>query len=436
MAASNSIFRRLFGDATNNEQERALWARTDGNLQINDPSQLVWIGGDQWPGVLGSNTSAEALPVVTRATSLITGPLTAAPFKVQQAGAGAPMVTPRWLTDPMMLRPDGRLLDGYQAHPALYRLSRSEFWTQFIRCAIWWGEGAMVFQTDADDQPLAGTLRLINPLILGTENGRWVLGTGPDRAVFDREGRLNLGGLEYRIVVLRNPHSPIDTEGRSKGVFALSPSAFGLASQIDAYTAGTFKSGIPAGYLKVNQQATQEQIDALKATWLANHGGDTRSIAVLTSTTDFTPLSISPVDAELASVKRLAIGDVAFAFGLDPRNLNVSLANSATYSNMTEAWENHRDFGLSPWIAALQDLLSSLMPGTKTVSVSLDDFANPTEGERYKAFKTAIDAGILTINEVREMEGLPPLPAQSEPVDPPLNEDPDPEPEPTTEETA
>jgi hypothetical protein len=41
--------------------------------------------------------------------------------------------------------------------------------------------------------------------------------------------------------------------------------------------------------------------------------------------------------------------------------------------------------------------------------VNLDGFANPPASERFASYKVALDAGILTVNEVRALEGLPPL---------------------------
>jgi hypothetical protein len=67
------------------------------------------------------------------------------------------------------------------------------------------------------------------------ENGAliWVLGdTQGDRVVFNRDGRTTIGPVRYRVVTLRNPHSPVDTEGNSQGVFAMSPSVYALASQV------------------------------------------------------------------------------------------------------------------------------------------------------------------------------------------------------------
>jgi phage portal protein BeeE len=74
--------------------------------------------------------------------------------------------------------------------------------------------------------------------------------------------------------------------------------------------------------------------------------------------------------------------------------------------------ESHKDFGLAPWIAAVQDTLSALLPGERVVSVNLDGFANPAPTERFAAYKLALDAGFLTVDEIRALEALPPLEQQ------------------------
>jgi hypothetical protein len=448
-------------------ERRARYARFGANDPlVNDPAgypsaypPITWLGGggagptDWWYGVdsgggatpIGPNGpfvgDAYGQAVVVRATSLIVGPLSAAPYRVVSDGSiGVPVPTPPWLRDPMLLRPDARIIES--VYPAVLRLSRSAFWSGFVRSALHWGLGAFVSMPDEQGAPLAGSLKLVDPRFLTTvrddDTGTllWSLDGGEgDPATFDRDGYLQLGGVRYRITVLRNPLSPVDTEGMSFGVFAMSPSAFKLGGQITEYMSGTFRSGVPAGYLKVETPGlVQDDADDLKRSWMAAHGGDRRSIAVLNATTSFTPLSLSPVDAAVGESKRLSISDVAFAFGLDPVTLNVSLANSATYNNVRDAWVNHRDYGLSPWITALQDTLSALLAGTNGVLVSLDSFAQPTFHDRVETGKLAVDAGLMTVDEWRLSEGLPPLPEpEPVPVPPQLQAVPEPEPEPEPE---
>jgi HK97 family phage portal protein len=409
--------------------ERAAYARTGRDFLINDPDGFPsdfppspatwWIGLDSGGGAypIGpngpwTNGYAAAVPAVTRATALITGPLTGAPFRVLDA-TGQPTPTPRWMSDPMLSRPT--FTPGYEWPSTLKRV-RSVFWAEWIRSAIWWGVGAFVWQADSAGEPLAGTLFVIHPGTLSTVRDSdtgvplWTVGATDDftgQLTFDRDGFDAESGLH--ITVLRNPLSSVDTEGMSQGVFAMSPSAFSLAGTIDTYQAGQFRAGVPNGYLKTEVPGmTKTQADDLKAKWMAAHGGSTRSIAVLNSTTQFVPINLSPVDAALDQVKRLNIADVAFAFNLDPMTLGAGLNNSATYTNLRDAWENHRDFGLGPWIAAAQDTLSAILPGSQSAAVNLDGFANPAPAERFNAWKVAIDARILDAEEVRAIEGLPP----------------------------
>lgn len=419
---------------------RASYARTSGDMLTggwdpaaginpSDQSPVIWWNGsDQLNGPIGPNGpwargGGSALSVTTRATSLICGPLTSAPFRTVDLVDGRPLGRPRWITDPMTIRNDARWPSN--VYPDAVELPRSLFWGSLVRDSAWFGVGAFITQLDDIDQPLAGTLRLINPLLLDTtrdlDDGslRWVLGSDGapnDRAVFDRDGYLSLGPITYRIVTLRNPHSPVDSNGKSKGAFELSPSAFGLASQIETYATGTFRSGVPAGFLKVQTpNLSQTAADELRASWMAHHGGDRRSVGVLSSTIDFTPLNLSPVDTALGEVTRLNLASIAFAFGLDPDVLGAGLSNSSTYRNATEFWQRHRDFGLAPYQAILEDTLSALLPGSQGVRCDLDRFANPPLAERVTTGAAAVEAGLMTINEWRALEGMQPLGSSSSP---------------------
>lgn len=364
-------------------QDRGLWSRADGDSLVSEPVEMgdnAWTGADTWPAVLwhwnsANGASPEALPVTTRATALITGPLTASPFQVIDDTTGAGLPTPRWVGDPMLLRSDARLVNGLAAFPHARRLTRSGFWREVIRSAVWYGQGAFVYQVGSDGAPVAGTMRQVHPGTLSIQDARWRIGVGNDEVTFDRDGYLELGPVTYRIAVMRNPLSPVGEDGLARGVFGLSSEAFETAASIDSYSAGTFRSGVPSGYLKVNQQGlTQPQADALKSSWMKAHGGDKRSVAVLNSTTDFTPISYSPVDAEAVSLKRMAIGDVAMAFGLPPEVLGVSLANSSTYVNVSDTWERLKAFGLSVWLSEVEDLLTSLVPWGRSVRVDTTEF--------------------------------------------------------------
>jgi hypothetical protein len=361
-------------------EQRAVWDRFTGDMSVAGGEGVHYFGADTWPAVLNGpgGSTPERLPVTTRATNLIVGPLTAAPYRLEDALTGEQLPTPRWLADPMLLRPDARLVEGLAAFPHTKRLTRSGFFREVIRSCIWYGRGSFVYNPSSTGEPIAGTMRQVHPGALSISPvGNWVLGVGNESVELNREGSAFIGPAEteYRICVMRNPLSPVAEDGTVLGVFGLSPSAFDMASSIDTYTAGTFRSGVPAGYLQVSTPGLQQaQADEMKRKWLEAHGGDRRSIAVLNATTEFKAISFSPVDAEAVAIKRMGIGDVAMAFGLPPEVLGVSLSNSSTYVNVGDTWDRLRAFGLSGWISELEDALSSLVPLSQVVQVDLAAF--------------------------------------------------------------
>jgi len=378
------------------------WTIGDATSPTN--TALYWIGhADEDMEPIGPNgpwpTTGATMPVVTRATSLLVDPLASGRFRVRRRGlqdnpVGTLTEAPRWLTDPMLLRPDARI--GPSPIPAAERLARSVFWRLWVAQAVWWGKSYLYFLEAADGQPLAGTMRIVQEsMVEVNDQGRWEI----DGYEFDDEGRRNGG----RLVCLTNPHT-------DQGVFYQHPEVFNLGRSLATYASTTFKAGVPAGYLKVTAPGlTSGQAKELKDGWTKAHGGDARSVAVLNATTDFQAISWSPVDAALAEVKRLNIADAAMAFGMAPETLGVTLGNSATYSNVAQWFEAHRDFALSPWIGAVEGLLSSLLPVDQEVEVSLDAYTQPEFGERMAAYATAITAGVLTADECRALEGLSPL---------------------------
>lgn len=387
------------------------------NLDVDSgaPPGYFWIGESQGDGPIGPHGPwpgyGAALPIVTRCYSLLADPLTAGPFRIRTPGDELEPA-PRWLNDPQMAREDARILGERPERPIpeSVRMTRAKFWRTFIAYAIGHGISYLMFEESPSGQPVAGSLRLPDPRLVETDDsGHWRIG----ELEFDREGRSG----NIRMVALRNPH-------HSQGVFVAHPETFQIAGRIERYTKGIFRSGVPAGYLKVsNPNLSAQQAKQLKDAWMQAHAsGDARTIAVLNATVDFHAIALSPVDAALAEVRRLSIADAAFAFNIAPETLGLTLGNSATYSNVAQWFEAHRDFSLSPWIAAVQDCLTALVASGNGVEVNLDAMAAPPLDERMRAWEVALRAGVMTVNEVRAREGLPPLPesrrkAPSEPVD-------------------
>jgi HK97 family phage portal protein len=429
-------------------QRRARWTRTNSSLLVNSPDGWVadqggpapwgavpsgsgeppvyWLGLDSGGGryPIGPNGPfggyGEALAAVTRATSLIVDPLTQVPWRIVDRGtenlsdaSGVQRPRPRWITDPMLTRPDDRI--GPSVYPATVRLPSAAFWSTLLRSALWWGTGCLIFVEDQTGAPTAGSMRVLAPYLVEPvrdDSGVlvWRIGDDSEGVLTDRDGRVTLGGVPWRLLVLRNPHTDVDQDGRSKGVFEQHPMTFGLATSMESYAQGTFASGVPAGYLRVETPGLrQDQADDLKARWMAAHGGDRRSIAVLNAVTSFVPLSLSPVDSALVEMKTASLVDIAHAFGMESWMLDGPAGNSTTYSNSEQRYSMYRIGTLGRWTVDLQEWLSQLLPAETFVFIDLDGLLRADTATRFDSYEKALRGGFYTVDEIRALEGLPPL---------------------------
>jgi hypothetical protein len=82
---------------------------------------------------------------------------------------------------------------------------------------------------------------------------------------------------------------------------------------------------------------------------------------------------------------------------------------SRVYSNITEDTANLLRFSLGGHLARFEQALSAALPRGEWVRANLDSLLRPTTGPRYEAHRVALDAGFLTVDEVRALENMPPL---------------------------
>jgi HK97 family phage portal protein len=400
-------------------QERASYDRSSGNMLVNEP-QFMWLGHDSGGGryPIGPNGPfhTECLPAITRLTSIIVDPLTASPWSVTESTTGLPragavLAPPRWMVDPQLLRPDDRY--PITALPAVRRMPRSTFWATWLRSAVWFGAGFLLFSEDATGAPIPGSLRVLHPASVQAVRNEfgslvWEIGEGADKVQTDRDGYLLMPG-NMRLVVLRDPHGEVDAEGRSVGMFERNAHTFRLGDTIDNYTAGIYRSGVPSGFLKVSAPGLDsDKAQTIRQAWMSAHGGDRRSVAVLNATTDFKPIQFSPVDVALIEGKRANLADMAMAFALDPGGaLGLSMGGSMTYANAQSQFARLRQ-DLMPWIVAVEQTIGALLPNGRDMRIDFSELTRPDPAQQIPVINAAISSGLLDVNEGRAQLGLPP----------------------------
>lgn len=120
-------------------------------------------------------------------------------------------------------------------------------------------------------------------------------------------------------------------------------------------------------------------------------------------------MGLSPIDMEIINIKDSAARDIALAFGVPPLLLNIP--GDTTYANYKEArlgFYEDTVIPLANLIASAMNSWFSRFAGGGILEPDLD--AIPAIAEKRAARWTMVDnSDELTVNEARDMKGLPPL---------------------------
>jgi len=228
--------------------------------------------------------------------------------------------------------------------------------------------------------------------------------------IYDGENKpLNKNELLHIPDVVR----PGETRGISR-VTALKDN-FGLALALESYAARFFGQGASTqGIIEFPGNLTPEQAKQLVDGFDARHKGFRKShkTGVLSGGAKYVNTSVENDKAQFIDSRRMAVEDVARAFNIPPHLLGLPGTN--TYSSVEQnniAFVTHT---LRPIVQKLESAFTPLManePGGTTafIKFTLDGLLRGDANSRFTAYSTGLQAGYLTINDIRRLEDLPPV---------------------------
>lgn len=355
---------------------------------------------------LGPSSWGWASPVVTRCLQLTADKVAAMPWPTVRGVETVP--APSWISDPQNLAGDGRRTEHGSK---LVRFSGVDFWSQHIRSMILLGEGITYTPRIRDENgeptgPIVAPLYNLNPSHMElTPDGRWWV-PNPDNFDGEMPGWEEIDSRE--LLVTRYIVRP--GKRRGLGVLQAHAADLGYAAHVRGFADNLLRRGVPNGWLKSSKpDLTQQQANELKRAWMNSHGGVKKSIAVLNATTEFHPIQLDLASMAYLDLKRLSGWELALAFGVPPGKLGISIGDSMQYSSLEMANTEYVQDSLMPLARKMEAAIDAVLPTGTSLKINFNQLLRADTTARFDAYSQAIQAGFMTVDEVRALEDLPPL---------------------------
>jgi len=196
---------------------------------------------------------------------------------------------------------------------------------------------------------------------------------------------------------------------------AMSKNAIGMAIACEEYGAKFFSNGAaPGGVLE--HPGTIKDPERLRESWNKTFGGSRNSnkIAVLEEGLKFTPISISPNEAQFLETRKFQINEIARIFRVPPHM--VGDLEKSSFSNIEQQSLEFVKYTLDPWVVRWEQSMSRILlqPEEKSkyfFKFNVDGLLRGDYQSRMNGYAVGRQNGWMSANDIRELENLDRIPA-------------------------
>lgn len=201
--------------------------------------------------------------------------------------------------------------------------------------------------------------------------------------------------------------------GRLMGLSVIEWHATQIGTSLAAARFGEqwFVDGAHPSGLLINSEASinQEESKTVKSRWMSLFQG-TREPAVMGKGWDWKPIQINPAESQFLETQRFSEAQCARMFGpAMAETLGYETGGSMTYANVVDRRSDLLTLTLNRWLRRTERIVTSLLPEPQYARFNRDAFLESTTLARYEAHGKALADRWRTVNEVRDMEDLPPV---------------------------
>lgn len=239
----------------------------------------------------------------------------------------------------------------------------------------------------------------VTPVVLPGGDMVYEYRIGGDIAVFAESNVLhlkNLGNGTVGLAKLDFMRATTDEAAKAQGAAA---KIFGAG-------------GKPTGVLMVDNVLRPDQREQIRANFAGMAEGNTSRLYVLEASMKYQQLSMTPEDQQLLESRNFSVTEICRWFDVPP--VLVHHANVTTWgSGIEQIVDGFYKLTIRPMLVGIEQatrkrVMTPRQRVTMSVEFSLDALLRGNIKDRMEVYSKAVQNGIMTRSEARQMENLPP----------------------------
>ena len=188
---------------------------------------------------------------------------------------------------------------------------------------------------------------------------------------------------------------------------AMAKNAIGLAIATEEYGSKFFANGAtPSGILEF--PGTVKEPERVRESWNKGFGGENKhKVAILEQGMKYTPISISPNEAQFLETRKFQIDEIARIFRVPPHMIGD--LEKSSFSNIEQQSLEFVKYTLDPWVVRWEQSIKRtlLLPdekGSYFAKFNVDGLLRGDYQSRMNGYATARQNGWMSANDIRSLE--------------------------------
>ena len=222
-------------------------------------------------------------------------------------------------------------------------------------------------------------------------------------------------------VAILSADNVLHLKGLGNGTVGLAKLEFMRATTTEAAAAQTSATrlfgngGKPTGVLMVDSVLRQDQRTALRERFAEMAQGPIARLYVLEANMKYQQLSLSPEDQQLLETRKFAVEELCRWFDVPP--VLVHHSNVTTWgSGVEQIIDGFHKFTVRPMLVSIEQavrkrVMTPAQRARMSVEFSLDALLRGNAKDRFELYAKAVQNGLKTRNECRQLENDPPDPS-------------------------